>query len=317
MLSQGMSRTPLPPFAALKAFDAFGRLGGVRKAAVALGISHAIVSRHLRALEAHLGVVLIDRAAGGLTDRGQVYHDRVASALAQLADATDAIAGIDDGGLHIWCVPGFAYHWLGPRLAGFRAAWPAIDLDLRPSDSAADFVDGAVDGDIRYLRDGTAAASRKGLRMTELARPSVYPVASPALASRCAGLIGSVGDLLAAPLIQESDDGEWRSWFEAQGVATGALKPVARLWHAHLALAAAREGQGIALANDYLVGADLAAGRLVPVVPRDGRVRPVTLGAYMFIVHEDRRRKTALARFCTWLQSTIADERPGGIAPIP
>jgi DNA-binding transcriptional LysR family regulator len=45
----------LPPFAALRAFDAIGRRGGIRRAAEELGISHAIVSRHLAALETFWG----------------------------------------------------------------------------------------------------------------------------------------------------------------------------------------------------------------------------------------------------------------------
>jgi len=48
-------RRGIPPFASLKAFESVGRAGGVRKAALELGIDHAVVSRHLRALEAWLG----------------------------------------------------------------------------------------------------------------------------------------------------------------------------------------------------------------------------------------------------------------------
>jgi len=40
----------LPPFAALRAFEAVGREGGIRKAAASLGIDHAVISRHIRQL---------------------------------------------------------------------------------------------------------------------------------------------------------------------------------------------------------------------------------------------------------------------------
>src|SRR5207302_1637541 len=64
------SRKSLPPFEALRAFDAVARLGGVRKAAQSLYRDHAVISRHLRAMEAWTGATLVDRTAAGvvLTD---------------------------------------------------------------------------------------------------------------------------------------------------------------------------------------------------------------------------------------------------------
>ena len=300
-----MSKIPLPPFAALKAFDAFGRLGGIRKAARALGISHAIVSRHLRNLEAHLGIALVDRNRSALTHEGRDYHQRVAKALEELTDATDALVGRQVQRLHIWCVPGFAYHWLTRRLGSFRDANPSIELDLRPTDSGPDFSANEADGDIRYVRDSEESQSQSGIRAIELARPRIFPVASPECAARLAGHIQTAQDFLATPLIQESDDVEWRAWLQAQGIAAGELKPVARLWHAHLALSAAREGQGIALANDYLIGDDITTRRLVRIVPARSRLQPTAIGAYTFLAREDRWRKETLTRFREWLKATI------------
>ena len=69
-----MPRPLVPPFAALRAFEAVGRLGGIRRAAEDLGTSHSIVSRHLQALEALTGAPLVDRKAGRLTEAGARYH---------------------------------------------------------------------------------------------------------------------------------------------------------------------------------------------------------------------------------------------------
>jgi hypothetical protein len=51
-------------------------------------------------------------------------------------------------------------------------------------------------------------------------------------------------------LLHEESDLEWRLWFSSQGLKV-ALSPLAgpRLWHAHVALEAAKRDQGIALAN--------------------------------------------------------------------
>src|SRR5207244_4690442 len=84
------SRKSLPPFEALRAFDAVARLGGVRKAAQSLCRDHAAVSRHLRAIEAWTGATLIERTSSGvvLTEDGVRYHKQIASALDMIAHAT-------------------------------------------------------------------------------------------------------------------------------------------------------------------------------------------------------------------------------------
>jgi LysR family glycine cleavage system transcriptional activator len=299
-----MAGYELPPFAALRAFEAYGRLGGVRRAAAALDVSHAAVSRHLRALEALLGVALINRQGGGLTQEGQGYYARIASAIGEISAATSAVRARHSMQLHIWCVPGFAYHWLIQRLSAFRRDHPAVAIDLRPTDNPPNFALNEADGDIRYVRH---AANAPHLRSVELARPRVFPVASPAYAASLAGKLQSAADLLQAALIQEDSDAEWRDWFLAQGVAADVIAPAARLWHAHLALAAAREGQGVALGNLYLVDEDLRSGRLVEIKPARGAFAAATLGAYCFQAREDRWGGDGVSAFRRWLGKAVLE----------
>ena len=88
--AQLLSRRALPPFVTLRAFDAIARLGGVRKAAQYLCRDHAVVSRHLRAIEVWTGTQLIRRTPAGsvLTEDGVRYHRDIASALDLIARAT-------------------------------------------------------------------------------------------------------------------------------------------------------------------------------------------------------------------------------------
>jgi DNA-binding transcriptional LysR family regulator len=88
--AQLLSRRALPPFETLRAFDAIARLGGVRKAAQHLCRDHAVVSRHLRAIEVWTGTKLIQRTPAGsvLTEDGVRYHRDIASALDLIARAT-------------------------------------------------------------------------------------------------------------------------------------------------------------------------------------------------------------------------------------
>src|SRR3546814_14594977 len=100
--------------------------------------------------------------------------------------------------------------------------------------------------------------------------------------------VRTAADVMNLPLLHEDNDQEWRHWFLAQGVSPPERLPGTRLWHAHLALAAARSGHGVVLSNRLLLGDELEAGRLVEVEPAGGEFAPVRFGAYTFIAPGDR-----------------------------
>ena len=303
-----MTLPTLPPFAALRAFDMVGRSGGIRKAATQLGLSHAIVSRHLATLEQHLGVNLFNRRTGELSEHGRRYHARVAAAIADLEAATEAFRGTRERALTIWCSAGFSLHWLAQRLPDFqrRATASAVVIDLRSTDAEPSFDSGEADGDIRYLSDGAASNLPASVRTELLVRPDVFPVASPALLGQQANALRRRADIFELPLIHEGGGEEWAQWLAVQGIATGATQPpAARFGQAHLALMAARSGQGVALANTYLVADDLARGTLVRVLPADDAWQSAPIGAYYFRCARARWSDPLLARFRRWLRDAV------------
>jgi LysR family transcriptional regulator, glycine cleavage system transcriptional activator len=306
--ADGPAPQALPPFAALRAFEAYGRLGGVRKAAAALSLHHAVVSRHLAALEDWTGTALIDRArrGGALTEAGGRYHARIASAIAELAAATREVTPREeDGRIRVWASGGLAARWLGAQLVAFAAANPALDVELRPSDLAPDLLAGEADIDIRYvIAPPPPGFDGKGLRRAELARPGILAVAGGGLGARLAN--ASPQALLEAPLLRDETDAQWRAWFAAHGVAAPDILPGPRLWQAHLAIAAAIEGKGVALATTLLCGAELADGRLV-AVGTAGTAGAPSLGAYVMTMRADRWSSPATARLRSWLQRAAAD----------
>lgn len=311
------ARKLFPPFAALRAFEAIGRLGGVRRAAKELGLDHAVVSRHLRTLETWLGAPLVSRSDGvwQLTEAGQYYHQEIYAALSNIAKATDKVLReTSDLRLKIWCVPGFAYHWLSPRLSDFAAANPAIDIDLRPTDQGPDFKAKDVDGDIRYVRTWEEETMPKIVHRLEIARPLVFPVATPQCLAEMPAL-RTISDLFSAPLLHEDSQEEWKAWFRAQGIQPPPRLPGPKMWHAHVALSAARQSKGIALTNHLLASEDLAAGRLVAVQTQPASLKPTALGGYNFITREERWNSSAIVRFRQWLQQTIANEANAAARP--
>lgn len=284
-----------PPFAALRAFEAVGRKGGIRAAGLALSLDHAVVSRHIRMLENWLGVPLFQRANGQvvLTDVGARYHTQISAAMVTLASATaDILGDSEQRRIQVWCVPGFAAQWLSDQLAEFQTLFPQFEVELRPTDIAANLILHEADVDIRYYGDDwPPQIGGKGLRHVELARPLVMPVASPEVAARLSAM-PTAADLISGPLLHEEHDEQWRAWLQRNGVTVAGTLGGALLWHAHLALAAARRGQGVALANRYLVDADLKAGRLVEVDIVG--TRAVAIGAYVLVTREERWRLPAI-----------------------
>lgn len=297
----------IPPSAALRAFEVFGRVGGIRKTAKVLSVDHAVISRHLKALEAWIGTALINRDIGEreswLTADGKAYHRRVSEAMSSIASATDKLRKRDQSSLHIWSSPGFAFHWLSRRLKLFRQLYPDIEIELRPSDRGPDFSKGEADGDIRYVRNMTPETSDNKLRHIEFARPDVFPVASPNCIAALETAIAHPANLLNTPLLHEDSEDEWRAWFTAQKIDVPERLPGLKLWHAHLTLDAARDGQGIALVNHFLLADDLAKGTLSRIVGSEVAFKPVPIGGYHFIAPRDRWNFRSISLFREWLQA--------------
>lgn len=297
----------LPPFSALRAFEALGATGGIRKAAQALGIGHAIVSRHIAGLENQLGAQLFNRQTGELTVIGRDYHTKVSAAISGLRAATADVQNGRANELVIWSSPGIALLWLARRLPEFGRGRYRPVIDLRSSDIEPDFSKGEADGDIRYWLDGSASAHRRDAKVMELARPGVFPVASPTLAKQLADKVRGAFDLLACPLIQEGRELEWKAWFEAQGVSEpmSRLHPVAVYSQAHLTLAAARTGQGIALSNAILAADDLDSGALVRIAPSRTAFSETAIGSYLFRYGTTTGRSEQIKRFQSWLRQAF------------
>lgn len=310
-VNAAQDRRDLPAFATLRAFEAVGTLKGIRRAAQSLGLDHAVISRHIRSLEEWAGVRLVERVRGSLslTEHGARFHSRISAALQEISQAATELASrAAEQRLQIWCVPGFASQWLARHLTSFQAAHPSIEIELHPTDRSPDFTRYEADIDIRYIagsKSFSAAIVRGGVRRFELARPDVYAVASPDCAARLGPAV-SATSLVEAPLLHEESDDQWREWFAAHGVQIAGTIKGPRVWHADVAIEAARRGQGVALANPFLLGDDLATGRLVNLLTPPSQESTVTLGAYVFATRADSWHTPGVAAFRRWIRLVIS-----------
>lgn len=123
---------------------AVGRAGSLRKAAAALGLGHATLSRRLGRLEAELGVRLMDRPHAGaavLTAAGEA----LAASAAEMDDAASAalrrVAGQDlslTGTLRLSINPLLGHYLLAGLVAEFAAAYPSLHVEMVADDVTAD-----------------------------------------------------------------------------------------------------------------------------------------------------------------------------------
>lgn len=149
--------------------------------------------------------------------------------------------------------------------------------------------------------------SRGPLMSEILVRPRVFPVASPAYLARYPA-ITSLEDLSQIALIHEESTMQWTRWFELAGLDD--LPPLRgqRLWHAHLAIEAARLGQGVALANDVLVEEDLRSGALVEVITSS-----VYMETYQLVALKERWDDPAIVALRNWLKQVLAELESDGV----
>lgn len=294
-----MIRPRLPSLIALRAFEAVGRTGSVRGAGDELAVSHTVVSRHLQNLQRSLGVALV-RAEGrgiALTSAGQVFHAQVTQAFDIIARATTMVRPAARPTLNIWCIPGIANRRLLlrlPELTGPPRNW---DINLQPTLSHPDLSRGEADAEIVYA---DTVDIRGPLMAEALVRPRVFPVASPAYLARYPD-IATLPGLARAALIHEESTEQWERWFALAGLPDPGPLRGQRLWHAHLAIEAARFGQGIALANEVLVDDDLRSGTLVEVLPS-----PIYMESYQLVALKERWDDPAISALRVWLKKVLA-----------
>jgi molybdate transport repressor ModE-like protein len=118
----------------LRAIAALHKHGSVTRAAAELNVSPPAVTLQVKALEDQLGIVLVERSAGGmvLTQGGLVIADassRIEAVLRESAATLAAIAGAERGEIRVGIISTAKYY--APRaLAAFAEAHPGIDLRL-------------------------------------------------------------------------------------------------------------------------------------------------------------------------------------------
>ena len=266
----------------LQAMQLFVRVvdaGSFTAGAEQMGISRALASKQIQALEDVLGVRLLNRTTRriSLTDPGKNYYARANDILNALAEAEAEAAELQiepRGRMRVSVPISFAVRHLAAALAEFQRRFPRVELELGLNDRLVDLVDEGFDMAIRISRlaDSSLVARR-------IAPASLVLVASPAYLERASTPMHphdlAAHNALIYTLAPKPDE-----WILTRDGETVPVKLSGNLYvnNGDYVLAAALEGSGIGLLPTFIAFDALQEKRLVSLLP-DWQVPPIGIYA--------------------------------------
>lgn len=239
-------------------------------AAHQIAVTPPAVTQRLRAIEARLGVRLFHRSPRGvsLTDEGVLLAEHAAALLAELdalSDELDIRLGHVRGHLRVAASKGFGRHYVAPVIADYSKAHPGVRVTLDLSDSPLRLKPESWDV-IVHIGD----LPDMGLSMQTLAPNRRMLCCAPAYAE-ARGLPAAPHDLTnhACLAVHENDEDVtlWR--LRSKSNDTAAVRVTAPMMSndGEVVRNWALAGHGIVLRSEWHVAKDIAAGRLIRVLP--------------------------------------------------
>lgn len=291
-----MARRP-PSLNRLRAFESAARLGSFAAAAAELNVTPAAVSQKVRSLEEGLGFKLFRRHANNLelTEQGRAYQPGLRDAFEAISRLTDQVRAMRAGPvLTVGVAPALALHWLIPRLPGFNQLHTDTEVRI------------ATGGLMNPLRDDWTCTIRRGEgnwpghEAEELFPSTLVAVCTPQVARQ----LRRLQDLRKVAGIVVAHFGEQWTWWSR---AMGSKSPVrcgseVSFGSSSMAVQAALDGVGVAVAQIHYVSDALAARRLVAPF---GIAAPRYESWYLAF-RPIRSQEPALAWFRDWLRGESA-----------
>ncbi len=296
---------PLPPLNALRAFESAARHLSFTRAGAELFVTQTAISHQIKQLEAHLGRPLFRRGPRrlSLTADGEAWARELRDVFGRLADANRRLRArpaAERPVVAVSVIPSFGAGWLVPRLGRFLSRHPGIDVRISASGHLVDFAVEQVDLGIRF-----GHGRYPGLVVDKLGGDSLVVVCAPAL--RAKKRLSSPADLRRHVLLHDDDRDAWKRWLTAHGPSGVDPSRGTVLDDSRMLVAAAVEGQGVALARRSLAIDDLAAGRLVLPFPT---IRALRVEKAYFVVAPRRAvARPEVRAFLDWLKVESAELR--------
>ncbi len=251
----------------MKVFCRVVQAGSFIAAANQLHLSAAMTSRHVSHLERHLNARLLHRNTRNLslTEAGKLYYDYCQQVLDQLEEVEATIGQVTKmpkGQLKITApVPLAVGHMVAP-LQRYMDLYPEVVLDLNVSDREESLAEEAFDLALRIEHEPNPSLIARPLCPIRYAL-----VCSPGYIERY-GEPKTPADLNQHHTIAYNYalGGDHWNFKGPQGEMSLTIEPVMRVNHGEMGRRAAIAGVGIAILPTFIVGDDLRAGRLVPLM---------------------------------------------------
>lgn len=299
--------------ASIKVFLQVVRAGSFVRAAEQAGLSQTSASRMVRELEEAVGVRLLNRSTRSLslTDAG----DKLFNFYGQVVDDLEAIeaeaSGENGSGapvrLRVAFPHTFATRRLDAAICRFREEHPTVDLEIRLDDSPTDLIRDGFDLSIRI-----APVLRSSTISRRIASVPIVTCASPAYLERN-GTPTTPAELADHECLIYSDNDppdEW-TFHHAGERITQRVRGSVKANNGDLLRSLAVAGQGIIFQPAFIVGNELASGKLVPILEA---FEPLPRTA--FAIYPSRRFIPAKVRALTdIIAAELADEGRGRAPP--
>ena len=289
----------LPPFPAVRAFEAAARHQSFKAAAEELCVTQSAISHQVKGLEAFLGASLFHRKTQGveLTRCGADYFGDLNMILDHLNASTERIRGVDTAGpLSVRATPGFTTRWLLPRMDSFNSAHPEIELEVTTTADPMYSPSDGVDILIQYGQEPMA-----GFRVDSFLTSARFPVCSTKMLTTGVA-IEKPEDLARVTLLRDLVGDDWETWFLCANSKLPKKISGPRFSHCDLTMTAAEEGQGVALAYGALINDEIANGTLIKLFDLETPPKVV----YSLTCSESRTNLPRIAAFRNWVFAEAA-----------
>jgi DNA-binding transcriptional LysR family regulator len=255
-------------FQAIRVFSQVVESGSFSSAAARLGLSTTATSRHVAELEAHLQTRLLNRTTRrvSLTESGRAFYERSVQLLADLEEAqqeAQRAAIVPRGTIKLTTSMNFGVRHVAPAIAAFLGAHSGVRFDVSLSDRIVDLVEEGFDLGIRIGAPGSDNIVARKLGETRL-----LPCASPGYL-KAHGAPQVPEDLAQHNCLTYEYVTPRNLWRFRDASGNERAVRVSGNLHSNngdlLAEAAAR-GAGIVFEPAFIVGPEVRAGRLVPLL---------------------------------------------------
>lgn len=254
-------------FTAMKVYCSVVENDSLADAARKMNVSPSVVSKHLSALEDHLGVRLLNRTTRriSITEEGTAYYERSKQIITDVAEAEIEVSSAHTaprGLLKITAPVTFAHRHLTPHLPKFLDMFPEVEVQVQVNDRVVDLVDEGIDLAIRIsqLKDSSLIARR-------LAPNRRYIAATPEYLERN-GTPKSVDDLKDHRLITWPPGNPLNDWhFLIDGVdRIIKVKGAIAVNEGDAILTTLLAGGGLGMTQEFLAGPFVKEKKLVPLL---------------------------------------------------